>query len=64
MIEQEIPQMGSVTLAGTPFRLSEGQVTHPRKSPVLGEYNEYVYSRLLGLSQEEINDLINAKVIY
>jgi crotonobetainyl-CoA:carnitine CoA-transferase CaiB-like acyl-CoA transferase len=64
MTTQDIPRMGSVTFSGTPFRLSEGQIPHPLKSPVLGEHNEYVFRQLLGLGQKEISDLTESKVIY
>ncbi len=63
MIEQSLPLLGSTTFGGVPLRLSTGQVKHPRQAPVLGEHNSYVFGKLLGFSQKEINDLTQADII-
>ncbi len=42
-------------LSKTPYEL--------KRAPVLGEHNDYVYKELLGLSDEEVTELINEGVI-
>jgi crotonobetainyl-CoA:carnitine CoA-transferase CaiB-like acyl-CoA transferase len=34
-----------------------------RGAPLLGEHNDYVYRELLGLTQEQLDDLIARKVV-
>jgi len=58
----EHPVMGEISYQGPPFRLSktpDGQFS----APCLGQHNEYVYKELLGLSDEEIAELLIEKVI-
>ncbi|MBI4296222.1 MAG: CoA transferase [Chloroflexi bacterium] len=65
IIEQELPRMGSIEFSGVPRLLTEGQITEPRRrTPPLGEHNDYVYRQLLGLSQPEIDKLTDDKVIF
>ena len=46
--------MGTVTYDGQPFKFSKtpGEI---KRAPLMGEHNEYVYGKILGMSEEEIN---------
>jgi len=64
MIDVEVGRQGKMTFDGPPLFLSEGQKTRTDKAPLLGEHNDYIYRKLLGLKDEEIERLIQAQVIY
>jgi benzylsuccinate CoA-transferase BbsF subunit len=51
---REHPEMGTVTYDGVPFKFSEtpGEI---KRAPLMGEHNEYVYGKILGMPEEEIN---------
>ena len=63
LVEVEHPRIGSLTVADTPVKLSRtpGGVTGP--PPALGQHTYDVLSSLLGLSQDELDDLAAAGVI-
>ena len=61
--EQDIPRLGKITFSGKPFRLSEGQREQNQPAPYIGENNDYVYQQLLGMNQDQINDLTQKKII-
>jgi crotonobetainyl-CoA:carnitine CoA-transferase CaiB-like acyl-CoA transferase len=63
MIEKDLPLVGNHTFGGVPLHLSAGQVMDPQPPPVLGEQNGYVYGQLLGLSEQEIGQLIRDEII-
>jgi crotonobetainyl-CoA:carnitine CoA-transferase CaiB-like acyl-CoA transferase len=44
--------------------LSETPGEIRRPAPLLGEHNNYVYGELLGLSGDEIAELVQKKVIF
>ena len=48
---------------GAHFLLSKHEF-EARRAPVLGEHNEYVFKRLLGLADAEYDRLVAAKVIH
>ncbi|MFH1088112.1 MAG: CoA transferase [Chloroflexota bacterium] len=55
--EVEHPELGtSLTYAGVPFKMS-GFTYRLRRAPLVGEHNEEVYCRELGLSGEELASL-------
>jgi crotonobetainyl-CoA:carnitine CoA-transferase CaiB-like acyl-CoA transferase len=56
--------MGKVTLAGLPFHFSDTPKGNYASAPLLGEHNDYVFGKLLGLSEEEIKNLTEEKVLY
>ena len=62
IVEIDHPVRGPITLPGNPIRLSDShsQVT---SSPLLGEHNEEVYSKLLGFDSEDLAQLRNSQVI-
>jgi crotonobetainyl-CoA:carnitine CoA-transferase CaiB-like acyl-CoA transferase len=57
------PVLGETTLPGFPIKFSEtkGELTEP--APILGQHNEEVYTRLLGLTRAEIANLRREGVI-
>ena len=51
-------------VVGPPWRFSRTPVKLERWTPKLGEHNEYVFCELLGLGRDELDALVQAKVIY
>ena len=49
---------------GLPWRFDREQGPILTEAPVLGQHNEYVYQELLGLSEREVNRLVEEQVIY
>ncbi len=62
-IEIVHPEVGPKMAPALPVKMSG--VPNPRyeSSPLIGEYNQYVFGELLGLSDSEIGQLIEEKVI-
>jgi len=62
-VKVDHPTLGEVSLPGFPIKFSEtkGDITMP--APLLGQHNEEVYSELLGLSKEKIEDLRKEGVV-
>jgi benzylsuccinate CoA-transferase BbsF subunit len=57
----EHPALGKFLYSGFPVKLSRTPY-ETRRSPSFGEHNEYVYTKLLGISDEEFIDLTNEGV--
>ena len=57
------PTLGEVSLPGFPIKFSEtkGDMTMP--APLLGQHNEEVYSELLGVSKERLEELRKEGVV-
>lgn len=64
MLEVDSGRLGRVTFDGPPVHLSDGQRTQTKGAPILGEHDDYIYKQLLGMSQAEIDELIQKKVIF
>jgi len=45
------------------YKLSETPFEAKRPGPLLGEHNEYVFKELLGMTDEEIGDLLIDRII-
>lgn len=62
---QEIthPTVGKVTVVGSPLRFDEQPPTVDSPSPTLGQHNDIVYGKLLGLSAREMSSLKEQGVI-
>ena len=58
------PDGESRKVVGPPWRLSRTPAKLEGWTPKLGEHNQYVFGQLLGLSAEEIDELVTARVIY
>ena len=54
---------GSRPIIGPSWRISPDGPNVARGAPLLGEHNDYVYGELLGLPQEQLDDLIARKVV-
>jgi crotonobetainyl-CoA:carnitine CoA-transferase CaiB-like acyl-CoA transferase len=60
---QDHPNMGRVPYAGNQFRI-RGYAGGPSgPAPLLGEHNQLVYGQILGMSDEQIQKLVNDGVI-
>ncbi len=55
--------VGPLRYPGCPIRLSDTQATYRRGAPGLGEHNREVLSELLGLEEQEIETLVEERVI-
>ena len=55
-VEVDHPETGPRRYAGAPWLMSDAGVD-PHRAPLLGEHNDYVFGRLLGLSDEEMASL-------
>jgi len=51
-------------MPGLPWRFDSEQKPLLTEAPVLGQHNAYVYQELLGLSEPEINRLVEEQIIY
>ncbi len=62
-VKVDHPTLGEVSLPGFPIKFSEtkGDMTMP--APLLGQHNEEVYSELLGISKEELEELRKEGVV-
>src|SRR5581483_3805621 len=62
---QEIahPAVGTVTVIGSPIRFDEEPPVVDAPSPTLGQHNDLIYGKLLGLSAREIAALKEEGVI-
>jgi benzylsuccinate CoA-transferase BbsF subunit len=58
----EHPRMGRKTVVGPPWRLEGAAVRGA--APLLGEHNEYVLREVLGLSEDEIDELRQAGALH
>lgn len=57
------PKIGTALFQGPPMKLSKSPVVIHRLGPALGEHNEYILKKLLGMSGEEIAELEKKQVI-
>ena len=52
------PVTGTVDFIGAPFRHANGPTVHNRRAaPLLGEHNRDILTRILGLTDAEVDDL-------
>ena len=59
----EQPGVGAFRVVNSPFKFSRTLGDMPGHAPALGEHTEEILSKLLGMSGEEINRLIQGQVI-
>lgn len=62
-VDVEHAYLGRLRFERSGFRLSEGSGAVERPGPLLGEHNREILSQLLGYSDEEIDRLIEEKVV-
>jgi benzylsuccinate CoA-transferase BbsF subunit len=63
-VELEHPEIGRMHYQRPPFLLTKTPPGPSKRDPLLAENNEYFYRELLGLSQQEYSQLVEAEVIY
>lgn len=63
-VETQHPVLGRIKIASVPWRLSDNPAGNYSYPPLLGEHNDYVFGKLLGLSSDEIERLKEARVFY
>jgi len=61
--EHAHPEVGVRMHAGIPWRMSGTPCEVWRAAPVMGQDNDYVYGELLGMSTQQIADLVEREVI-
>ena len=64
IVEVEHPKIGKRLVVGPPWRLSATPARIHHSSPLLGEHNQYVLGEILGMSQDEIDQLVEEEVVY
>ena len=62
-VEIDHPETGVRPYPAQPWKMSKTPQSEWRRAPLLGEHNRYVLGELLGLSDEEIAELEEEKVI-
>ncbi len=62
-VEVQHPIIGKARIPGIPFKLSETPGSVDRPSPLVGEHNETIFGKYLGMSTEEIARLGQEGVI-
>ena len=63
-VELEHPEIGKMHYQRPPFLLTKTPPGPSKRDPLLAEHNEYFYRHLLGLSEAEYDQLVEAEVIY
>jgi benzylsuccinate CoA-transferase BbsF subunit len=53
-IEAEHPELGTTLIERWGFKLSQ-EAAAPRRAPLLGEHNDYVFQDLIGMTEDEVN---------
>jgi crotonobetainyl-CoA:carnitine CoA-transferase CaiB-like acyl-CoA transferase len=62
--EWDHPEIGSQKYDGMLWKLSKTPGRIEKRAPLLGEHNNYVFGELLGLPQEEIDRLVQDKILF
>ncbi len=63
-VEVEHPEIGKRLVVGPPWKLSATPARVNRPGPLLGEHNQYLLGELLGMSPDEISQLVADQVVY
>ena len=63
LTEIEHPQKGQMSVFGNPIRFSANHLVAPSPAPLLGQHNEEVYTKLLGLTKKQYEELLKEQVI-
>ena len=59
----EHQETGSRPMGTVSWAIDGERPSNFRPAPLLGEHNQYVFCNLLGLSEEEVNGLVESGVI-
>jgi benzylsuccinate CoA-transferase BbsF subunit len=57
------PEIGAYRCDAPPFRMSLTPAEARRHAPCMGEHNDYVYTKLVGMSDKEFTELVEKGVI-
>jgi len=60
----EHPTLGKQLMIAPPWKMSATPARNRKGGPLMGQHNEFVLGELLGLSQSEIQRLVEEKAIY
>jgi len=63
-IEINHPEMGKASQVRTPWNVDGEAVGKYEHAPLLGEHNDFVFRDLLEMSKEEVDQLVEERVIY
>jgi benzylsuccinate CoA-transferase BbsF subunit len=63
-VATEAPEGGTALTLGAPWRIEPGLVPSYRPAPRLGQDDDYVLKTLLGLSDAEVSELVEAGIVY
>jgi len=58
------PEEGEMYVVSPPWKFSETPARVTSAAPLLGQHNEYVFGKLLGIPKDEISRLVAEKVLY
>ncbi len=58
------PVLGEQMVLGPPWKLSATPARISSAAPLLGQHEEYVFKELLGMKDDDINALVQQKIIY
>jgi benzylsuccinate CoA-transferase BbsF subunit len=58
------PVLGTITMPSAPFQSRSGRVGPERAAPLLGEHSREILTSLLGLSNAEVDTLVEEKVVW
>jgi crotonobetainyl-CoA:carnitine CoA-transferase CaiB-like acyl-CoA transferase len=64
LVEMDHTERGKGPMPGLPWRFLSSPGHDYRAGPCLGEHNDYVFGKLLGLSKDEIAKLVEEEVVY
>ena len=59
----EAPDAGIHSYAGRIWKLEETETPKRRHAPILGEHNDYVLGKIIGLTPDEIKELEQENII-
>jgi crotonobetainyl-CoA:carnitine CoA-transferase CaiB-like acyl-CoA transferase len=62
--EWDHPEIGKRKYDGLTWKMSKTPGRIRKRAPLVGEDNNYVFGELLGLSQEEIDRLVQDKILF
>ena len=62
--EWDHPELGTKRYDGLFWKLNKTPGRIEKRAPLMGEHNHYVFGELLGMPQEEIDQLVQEKVLF
>jgi len=63
-VEDDHPEAGRRIISGFSWHLDRTPGAVRAHAPLLGEHNQEIFSGLLGMSEDEVNNLVSQKIIY